>query len=180
MREKAGFTQTELAGLVGMKPSQVSKRETATDRIRPGEYPVWEKALKLPAGSFESEVQRQQAKLEAEAQRNRVVDPDQVRAEAATVIQVVLGEIGPIISEICQNVSGSAREQMLREIVTFAEGMAAASRSARQEGGRMVDVQHPPEQRDGYVEEKTIHYEDRRDQAEPPKADRHSRDQSAG
>jgi transcriptional regulator with XRE-family HTH domain len=137
------MSQTDIARAANMKPSAVSKRESGITKIRLKEYSLWDRVLRLPAGAFEREVEAQQARLdlEARAAERRASSASQSREMA--VVRVVLGEIGPIVLEICEHAEGDRRDQMLQEIVNFAEGVASAARASAGDRSRAV-VLGPP------------------------------------
>lgn len=142
--DRSGLSQTELAINVGMKAYQVSKRVKGTDRIRPAEYALWDRGLKLPSGTFEKEVERQRDLIRAEEDRASARTQSTDTTAATAAIRVVLGEIAPIVAEICQHVEGPERDHMLREVVTFAEGMAAAAKTSARRRGHGAIVLGPP------------------------------------
>ena len=153
LRERQGWSLDELAGRIEMSRTALSRREVGDTRVKANEY-------KLFADVFGVTERELKAMARAGA-KGQDLEGDDGRIQSADLLQIFVGPLGSAVVRIFANNSPMDARLLMDRLIAYAEGLADTPRT--QQGGRMIDVHHPPEQRDGYVEEKTTTYEDRRD-----------------
>lgn len=152
LRERHGWTIAELAGRVGMSSSAVGKRETGDTRVKPNEYRVFADVF----GITEADLER----AAAAAARGLDLEGDDGRVQSADLLQIFVGPLGSAVVQIFANNSPMDAKLLMDRLIAYAEGLAATPRL--EQGGRLIEVVGEPKQRDGYVEQTMVTYEDRR------------------